>query len=235
MRGLRLPGGGMTRLPLAAIAVVLGTIVLTVVYYVAIRQQDVQLSFEQLTEFESHVQSAGNLSSYVVELPRRHGEELLVTALSASDWRKLSERRRIDFITFLYDDVDTMPPASTWLPHVAHRFSTDVVPTGYGVVLFHCGCIIPNVMFTRIQSRFDGYECVMLPGLVVPNNAVAFVNITELAGSQQPPQQQQQEQLPCARRNSVLSFKWYENFAWKLQKAREEHESLRSQLSARPT
>lgn len=198
----------------APIVAVFGVIVLTVVYYVAIRRHNVQLSFKQLSDFEGHVQSAGNHSVYMVELPRRG--ELLLTAFSADDWGKVSER--IDYVAFIYDDLDSMPAAGTWITDVANKFMTQLKPSGYGILLFPCGCIVPNIVFTRTQVRFDGYECAMLPGLVMPGESVGFVDIPVTR---------------CKRKDTVLGFKWYETFAWKLQTAREEHGALRTFIESK--
>lgn len=211
-----------TRIPyarggsVAPILAIIATVVLSVVYFVAIRTHNVQLSFKQLSEFERHVQTGGNRSVYFVELPSR--DEFL-TSFTPDEWQKLSGR--IDYVVFLYDDLEAVGSLNGWVPLVTAAFSR-MKPPGYGISLFACGCVVPNVIFTRTRTRFDGYECTMLPGFVIPDDAVAFVNVS-------------MTDKRCRRRDAFLSFRWYQMNAWKLQAARKEHKALRAAFSSEAT
>lgn len=201
---------------LAPIIAGLATIVLSVFYYIAIRRHNVQLSFKQLSEFERHVQTGGNRSVYFVELP--HRDELLMS-FSPEEWQKIS--MRIDYVMFLYDDMDVVASPTTWIPIIIAAFARMTPPT-YGISLFSCGCVVPNSIFTNTQTRFDGSECTMLPGFIMPEDAVAFVNISTIDDQ-------------CRRREKVLSTRWYRTNAWKIPAARQEHTALRTTLTGRGT
>lgn len=194
----------------------LATIVLSIFYYIAIRRHNVQLSFKQLSEFERHVQTGGNRSVYFVELPQH--EELLMS-FSPEEWQKISTR--IDHIVFLYDDIDVIASPAVWVPNVTAAFARMEPPT-YGILLFSCGCIVPNTVFINTQTRFDGSECTMLPGFIIPEDAVAFINISTIDDQ-------------CRRRDEVLSARWYSTNAWKIPAARKEHTTLRAKLAAQGT
>lgn len=186
------------------------TALITAVYYFAIQAHNVELSFDQLSAFERQVSTVGNNSLYIVE-PPRHDD--ILTSLSKHDWAKLSSR--IDYVIFVYDDMYASVDAS-WLHHVSDSFGA-MSPKGYGLILFSCGCIIPNIVFAATQTRFDGFECTMLPGFVIASQSVAFIDI----------------HLPnarCNNRDAILESPWYETNAWKLDNARREHEQLTTSL-----
>lgn len=201
---------------LAPLLAVLATTLLTLVYFVAIRKHNVELSFKQLSTFQRQVQPLGNLSVYFVALPRR--DEFL-TMFSPDDWSKLSSR--VDYVAFLYGDMNVFAPSLVWINAVTDAFA-NLTPIGYGIVLFSCGCVVPNVVFKRTHTRFDGYECTMLPGFVMRKESVAWINTSKSLQR-------------CHHRDAILSHPWYETNAWKLQKARQEHTVLRKALSMHAT
>lgn len=172
-----------------------------------------ELSFNQLSAFERQVQTIGNISVYFVESPRR--DEFLTT-FSREDWRKLSTR--IQYVAFVYDDMYNVVSAGSWLSDVNGAFEKMPLP-GYGIVLFSCGCVVPNDILTETRSRFGGFECLMLPGLVMSKEHVTFIDV-KMPGDR------------CKRRESILSSPWYDEHSWKLQRARDEHLELRTKLSS---
>lgn len=202
---------------------VLLTTILTIVYFIAIRQHDVQLSFQQMSMLERRVHRIGNHTLYIVQLPTT--DEFL-TEFSADDWKKLSISR-VDFVAFIYDDMQSfvstfvsspLTQSSPTIEGLLDKFQT-LTPQQLSIVLFPCGCIIPNFMFMHTNTRFDGHECQMLPGFIMPKEAVAFVNLAMPSGT-------------CRSREAVLAAPWYTNYVYKLQKARDEYVSLRHKLES---
>lgn len=202
---------------------ILVTTILTIIYFIAIRRHDVQLSFQQMSMLERRVHRVGNHTLYVVQLPTT--DEFL-TEFSADDWKKLSVSR-VDFVAFIYDDMESF--VSMFTPSLSSHSATNVQdlfdkfqtlrPHLLSIVLFPCGCIIPNFLFMHANTRFDGYECQMLPGFVMPKDAVAFVNLSLPSGM-------------CRSRDTVLSAPWYTNQVYKLQKARAEYVDLQRRLES---
>lgn len=190
---------------------VTAVLIVSAIYYFAIAHHNVELSFDQLSAFERQVTTIGNRSLYVVEPPRY---DEIFTTLPMHVWAKLSSR--IDYVAFVYDDLYSVMN-SAWLRRVAQSFDS-TSPKGYGIVLFSCGCVVPNIVFTRTKTRFNGSECTMLPGFVVGNEAVRFLDVKLPDGR-------------CKRRDQVLRSKWYEDNVWKLEDARREHAELRRNLS----
>lgn len=202
---------------------VLATIILTIINYIAIRRHDVRLSFQQLSMLERRVHTIGNHTLYVVQLPTT--DEFL-TQFSADDWKKMSVSR-VDLVAFVYDDMESFisslgsssPSESSPISVILHAFET-IHPRELSIILFPCGCIIPNFIFMHTDTRFNGYECQMLPGFVIPKEAVAFVNFSLPSGT-------------CHSRDVVLSAPWYSNNVYKLKKAREEYRRLQQELRSR--
>ncbi|PXF44143.1 hypothetical protein BWQ96_06116 [Gracilariopsis chorda] len=186
-------------------------IVVTAVYYTAIRSHDVELSFDQLSAFERQVTTLGNRSIYVCS---GGNAKDMIYSLHRYEWEKVASK--IDFVAFVYDEVYRMRLNSAWVEAVAGLLR-ESKPNGYGVVLFSCGCIIPNVVFQRTEVRFGGYECMMLPGFVMSHE---FVHFEELAA----------QRTPCRKRERITKSNWYEENSFKIEEARREHEELRVKL-----
>lgn len=191
-------------------------IVLSVVYYVAIRDHSVELSFDQLSAFERQVQTVGNHSVYVVEAGQ---QDDVLSSLAREDWAHVSSR--IDYVAFVYGDVSAVMDSDSWVRKVSGALE-DMKPRGYGVVLFACGCVFPNIIFTDTKTRFQGYECAMLPGFVMGKDAVRFVNVSVV-------------EEKCRNRDKILGGPWYKDNSWKLEDAQAEHEALRKHLAASGT
>lgn len=189
----------------------IAVVVVTAVYYAAIQSHDVELSFDQLSTFERQVTTVGNRSIYVCS---GGNAKDMIYSLQQYEWEKVASN--IDFVAFVYDEVYKMRLNSAWIEKVDGVLA-ESKPKGYGVVLFSCGCIIPNVVFRRTSVRFGGYECMMLPGFVMGNEHVHF----EEMGSQQ---------TRCKRRDKVTKCNWFDDNSFKLEQARREHEELRVKL-----
>ena len=186
-------------------------LVLIPIYFFAIRSHDVELSFNQLSAFERQIQTIGNYTIYIVD-PLKNEDEILST-FSRKQWSKVSTQ--IDYIAFIYDEIDAVIGPS-WVSGAITQFKNHY-PNGYGMMLFSCGCIIPNLIFTEMDVRFNGFECSLLPAFVIPKNFISFVNTT----------------LPthrCSKRDAVLGRQWYDENIEKLGVARSQHRILRETL-----
>lgn len=184
--------------------------VLTGIYYNAIKSQNVELSFDQLSAFERQVIMVGNRSVYTVDPLQR--DELL-KSLSRSEWVNVASN--IDVVAIMYDDLHSVmnPALMQRIDSVLMRNS----PKGYGVVSFSCGCFIPNFIFKETQTRFSGFECLILPGFVMSQEHVHFIDIELPDGH-------------CRNRKKVMRSSWYESNEEKLAEARKEHKSLKKKL-----
>ncbi len=142
---------------------VLVTLTTTLVYYVAIRQHNVELSFEQKMSLAQQTTVLANRTFYVTSKP-----DDLVHTIATSDWAKVSAR--IDVVA--YTKVADSPLWATKVSHALAAFN----PPGLGVVLHPCGCVVPNALLRRSALRFGTDTCAMLPGFVFPSRHVAWID-----------------------------------------------------------
>lgn len=167
---------------------------LTVFTFMSLRERHIQLNPNQVAEYERRSQFLSNSTVYIVEVGRPEG---LLLKLSSADWAKISTD--IDFVAFVFDDLplfltdDWVAAAERALldrsrPHAAR------VAAGVGVALFPCGCVLPNAYFTRVPVRLDGYECVLLPGWVLPHDDFHWLDVRDSAAPGN-----------CRRRDGVLA------------------------------
>jgi hypothetical protein len=183
-------------------------LVVTGVYFAAIRRHDVNLSFDQRLTLGQHLQSFGNKTVYVVD---PSDVDPVLSRLPYDDWTKISSK--IDYVAYVYDSV--------YIGDIFHSLSSaleNVSPHGYGVALFSCGCLIHNVLLQHVSVRFDGMECAMLPGFIFETSAVRWVD-AEIDSN------------ACKSRDTLLNTQWYDVHSWKLQSAREEYADIRAHLS----
>lgn len=192
----------------------MGVVCFSVVYFVAIQQHNVELSFDQLSMFDRQVQTVGNVSVYSAEAGKR---DALLGTLTTEDWAKVSSR--IDYVAFVYGDTARGMRSAEWMRGIGGVLDR-MRPRGYGIVLFKCGCVVPNFVFTKTRTRFDGFECAVLPGFVMGKEAVRFVEVPVA------------EEV-CGKRDAVLGANWYREHSWKLEDARAEHAELRKGLEER--
>lgn len=155
-----------------------------------------------------------------MEVARPEG---LLTKLAATDWAKISAD--IDFVAFVFDDLplfltdDWVAAAERVLldrsqPHAAR------VAAGVGVALFPCGCVIPNEYFRQIDVRLGGYECVLLPGWVLPHDDVHWLDVRDTAPD------------TCRRREGVLAARMTARYRKELKEIHEVVDALRQEADA---
>lgn len=158
---------------------------------------------------------------YIVEVARPEG---LLTKLSANDWTKISAD--IDFVAFVFDDLplfltdDWVAAAERVLlnraqPHAAR------VSAGVGVALFPCGCVIPNEYFRQVNVRLGGYECLLLPGWVLPHDDVHWLDVRDSAAPD-----------TCRRREGVLAARMTARYGKELKEIHEKVDALRQEADA---
>ncbi len=195
----------------AWLAALAATFLTTAVYFVAIRKHNVDLSFDQLSNFERQKQAIGNHTAYFSE---QLASADLLTTLSREDWTKISSK--IDLVAFVFEDMYLYTTSKEWVREVSRAFAR-FEPPGFGIALFPCGCVVPNSLFTWSENRFRGFECAMLPGFVFPKEHVYWVNDTVSEGQ-------------CKGRESMHPKRWFEDNEWKLERARADFSNLREHL-----
>lgn len=191
-------------------------ILITLVFYFTIRHHDIELSFDQLSAFERQVHSLGNRTIYSIDVSRK---DAVFSKLSNDDWAKIS--RKIDYVAFTYDDFNSLTAGTTSHDQLFGTLSQElegIQPHGYGIALFSCGCLLHNIMFQHVSTRFDGMECAMLPGFVLDNDDVRWVE-TALQDD------------ACLNRDRLLGQPWFYAQLPKLSKARSEYSLVRKHLS----
>ena len=144
-----------------------------------------------------------NSSLYIVEAARPEG---LLSRLSPADWRRIS--RDIDFVAFVYDDLPAFL-VDDWVRQAKQVLKGRRVreaEAGVGIVLFACGCVVPNRLFQLVLHRMGGMECLLLPGFVLDQEDVHWVDTT--AGGK------------CRRRESILGSRVLSKYAHQLQNLR---------------
>jgi len=161
------------------VGVVIGlllTACVTGVYFLAIQEHDVELSFDQQLELERQTYRIANHSMYMA----RSSATDLISALSHEDWSKVS--KRIDWVVFISISISISSgakieerPSVEWTAKMSALFA-DFVPPNLGIILFPCGCVVPNKFVTLANVRFSGMECAMLPGFVFPHKYVAWTD-----------------------------------------------------------
>jgi hypothetical protein len=91
-------------------------------------------------------------------------------------------------------------------------------PHGYGIALFGCGCIVHNILLQHVSTRFDGFECALLPGFIMEPAAVRWVDGGSGGDG-------------CIRgRNVLLSSPWYEQNSRRLEAARHDFAGAKQRL-----
>lgn len=188
----------------------------TVFAFLSLRDRHVQLNPNQVAEYERRSQFLSNSTVYIVEVARPEG---LLTKLSADDWTKISAD--IDFVAFVFDDLplfltdDWVAAAERVLldrslPHASR------VEAGVGIALFPCGCVIPNEYFRQIDVRLGGYECLLLPGWVLPHEDVHWLDVRDSAAPE-----------TCRRREGVLAARMTARYRKELKEIHEAIETMR--------
>lgn len=123
----------------------------------------------QLAEYERRTQSLSNSTVYIVEATR---PETLLSRLKAVEWQRIG--RDIDLVAIVFDDLPLFL-TDDWISTAERTMDRTRLQIG----LFRCGCILPSRYFELTDVRMDGYECVLLPGFVLDDVDVKWMDITE--------------------------------------------------------
>lgn len=175
-----------------------------------------QLNPNQVAEYERRSQFLSNSTVYIVEVARPEG---LLTKLSADDWTKISAD--IDFVAFVFDDLPLFL-TDDWVAAAEHVLldrslaHASRVEAGVGVALFPCGCVIPNEYFRQVDVRLDGYECLLLPGWVLPHEDVHWLDVRDSVAPE-----------TCRRREGVLAARMAARYRKELKEIHDSVEIMR--------
>lgn len=123
----------------------------------------------QLAEYERRTQTLSNSTVYIVEATR---PETLLSKLKAEEWRRIG--RDIDLVAIVFDDLPLFL-TDDWIATAERTMDTQRLQIG----IFRCGCILPSRYFELTDIRMDGYECVLLPGFVLDDSDVKWMDIDE--------------------------------------------------------
>eukprot|EP00172_Hildenbrandia_rubra_P000785 Plantae.Rhodophyta-Hildenbrandia_rubra.ctg1443.p1 GENE.Plantae.Rhodophyta-Hildenbrandia_rubra.ctg1443~~Plantae.Rhodophyta-Hildenbrandia_rubra.ctg1443.p1 ORF type:complete len:286 (-),score=60.26 Plantae.Rhodophyta-Hildenbrandia_rubra.ctg1443:1369-2226(-) len=158
-----------------------------IIFFSLLRGHHISLNSEQVAEFEKRYQVLSNSSVYIVEVKRA---EKLLSKFSVGMWNVIS--KDVEFVAFVYDDlplflVDEWVMKAEGILKGSRRKESEM---GVGIVLFGCGCVVPNRLFRMVEWRLDGLECLLLPGFVLDKEDVHWID-SEVGGR-------------CKRRKEVL-------------------------------
>lgn len=211
-------GAALSRLDLdAAFFWLLLVGLVTLVFFLNFRGSHVELNPSQVAEYERRSQVLSNSTVYIVEVHRPEG---LLRRLSPEDWARVSGS--IDYVAYVFDDLPVFL-ADEWvsraervlrgpsLPHAAR------INAGLGIVLFSCGCILPNAYFKSVAPRLGGMECLLLPGWVLPPIDVHWIPDID-------------QDKTCKRRKSFSASKVVAEYASQLSQIRRSLERIRADL-----
>jgi hypothetical protein len=210
----------ITRLDLdAAFFWLLLVFLVTVVSFLNLRGSHVELNPSQIAEYERRTQMLANSTVYIVEVHRPEG---LLSKLKPDDWDRVS--KAVDFVAFVFDDLAVFL-ADDWisraegilrdhsLPHGAR------VEAGLGILMFQCGCIIPNAYFRKVATRLGGMECILLPGWVLPHQDIHWM-----------PEMDGEPKMQCKRQRRMTASRVVREYATDLAVIRRSVEKIRADL-----
>lgn len=200
-----------------AILFAVALLCVTGIYYVAMRQHNVELSFDQLSTFERQTRMVANRTLYLSEQHRSDATIDLAVALAREDWAKVSAK--IEYVAFVFDDTFSFVGNRAWGLNVARAIAS-FDPPGLGLTLFPCGCVVPNAFLRRSDVRFAGLECAMLPGFVFPHSNVVFI--------EDPPSVH-----TCRGAKRMHPVGWYSRNEHKIEQARNDYSALVEEVRSR--
>lgn len=211
----------LTRLDLdAAFFWLLLVFLVTVVSFLNLRGSHVALSPSQIAEYEHRTQALANSTVYIVEV---HKPEGLLSKVSLDDWTRISQN--IDYVAFVFDDMPAFL-ADDWVARAERVLSNPSLPhadrvrAGLGIMLFPCGCLLPNSYFRAVGTRLGGMECILLPGWVLPQEDVHWI-----------PDLDSDMNAPCKRQKRILASRVVSEFRAELASIRRSAEKIRSSVS----
>lgn len=187
---------------------------LTVVFFVAIRQGGVELSFEQLAAYEKRTVSFQGGSAYLVEVGL-DAEPSIFHTMSKDAWVKVSHD--VDYVAFIYTKFHDMTTTEEWIGRALRILSDSDLPE-LGMVLCSCGCVVSNALFRHVDSRWGGDECFVLPGFVLGSDLVYWMH-------------EETPDATCARVAPLSSSRKTSVFASEIALAREQIEDLHRKLA----
>jgi hypothetical protein len=174
------------------------------VCFLNLRSKHVELSPHQVAEYERRTQVLSNSTVYIAEVHRPEG---LLSTLSRDDWQRVSQN--IDFVAFVYDDLPVFLK-DDWVARIEQALVNPTLPhvgrfrAGLGIMLFPCGCILQNAYFRAVEPRLRGMECNLLPGWVLPQNDVHWIDGLDPEDSGMP---------PCKRQKRISASQVVSDFA----------------------
>lgn len=220
-RALSSAPAALSRLDLdAAFFWLLLVFLVTVVSFLNLRGSHVALSPTQIAEYEHRTQVLSNSTVYIVEV---HKPEGLLSKLGVDDWTRISQK--IDYIAFVFDDMPAFL-VDDWVARAERVLSNPALPhaervrSGLGIMLFPCGCMLPNSYFRTVSTRLGGMECILLPGWVLPQEDVHWI-----------PDLDADMRAPCKRQKRIAASRVVSEFGAELAVIRRTTEQIRSSLS----
>lgn len=185
--------------------ILLAVLMVTAVFFVGIRHKGVELSIEQMAELERRVNVFANSTVYVYEVQK---PENLLSTFAPEDWAQVA--KDVDYVAFVYDDIYEFM-TEQWISTAQKSLDQSPIP-GFGIALFDCGCIVPSVYFENVAIRFNGAECILLPGFIFEKEFVFWV--------------ESKLDIPCKRRSQVLGTKYIETHSQDLETVQEHFAEL---------
>jgi hypothetical protein len=212
--------GAITRLDLdAAFFWLLLVFLVTVVSFLNLRGSHVELNPSQIAEYERRTQVLANSTVYIVEVHRPEG---LLSKLKPEDWDRVS--KAVDFVAFVFDDLAAFL-SDDWIARAETVLRDQSLPhgmrvqQGLGILLFQCGCIIPNAYFRKVAPRLGGMECILLPGWVLPHQDVHWM-----------PDIETEPKMQCKRQRRMAASQVVREYASELVAIRRAVEKIRADL-----
>lgn len=127
------------------------------------------LDAAQLAEYERRTQYLSNSTVYIVEATR---PETLLSKLSADEWKRIG--RDIDLVAIVFDDLPLFL-TDEWIGTAEHALQSSTVQ----IALFSCGCVLRSRYFSLTDVRMAGFECLLLPGFVLEDADVKWLDVAE--------------------------------------------------------
>jgi hypothetical protein len=195
------------------------------VLFLNLRSSHVELSPSQVAEYERRTQVLSNSTVYIVEVHRPEG---LLTKLSLDNWIRVSAN--IDLVAFVYDDLPVFL-RDDWIARAEQQLLDPALPhaqrfrAGVGIMLFPCGCILPNSYFQAIGPRLRGMECNLLPGWVLSHEDVHWMSGVDATDS---------GMKPCKRQKRISGSQVVADFAVELATIQQSVQKLRNNLATAP-
>ncbi len=192
---------------------------MTVLAFFSLRPKHIALNAAQIAEYERRTQFLSNSTVYIIEVGR---PENLLSKISPANWQQVSSG--IDFVAFVFDDLQLFL-TENWVDLAEAALRDPAKPhfnramRGVGIALFPCGCVIPNEYFVRVKERLGGLECTLLPGWVLDNEDVHWLDVSDPSTKR------------CKRRSQFLESRVARTHAASLQAIRKSVAEIAAQVA----